>query len=105
LVGSGLGVEGFGSPDAIGSGVGFGAGLAIVTTPLFQTVFLPDFTQVNLVVLVPAFTTWVIPALAHAAPAFGVAAWAGVISPASKRVLATTTVKSLRIESPSKVPE
>ncbi len=55
VVGLGVGVEGFGSPDAIGFGAG--AGLAIVTTPLFQTSFLPDFTQVNLVDLVPAFTT------------------------------------------------
>jgi len=51
-----------------GLGVGFGA--ALIATPLFQTSFAPDLTQVNFFPDAVA----VVPALVHFAPALGVAA-------------------------------
>ncbi len=61
-VGDGYGVGGgIGAGDGVGvaSGVGF-----LIATPLFQTSFLPDFTQVNLMPLM----VLVCPALLQVVP-------------------------------------
>jgi hypothetical protein len=51
-VGVGVGVgSGVGDGEGVGVGVTTGVGF-LITTPLFQTSFLPDFTQVYLVPLV-----------------------------------------------------
>jgi hypothetical protein len=67
IVGAGVGVGvtvGVGVGSGVGDGVGVGVGVAtgvgfLIATPLFQTSFLPDFTQVYLIPLVvlvwPAF--------------------------------------------------
>jgi hypothetical protein len=69
-VGVGVGTgEGVGS-TGLNTGFGDGFGAALITTPLFQTSFVPDLTQVN---FFPAFVA-VAPALVHLAPALGVAA-------------------------------
>jgi hypothetical protein len=52
------------------TGLGDGFGAALIATPLFQTSFVPDLTQVN---FFPAFVA-VAPALVHLAPALEVAA-------------------------------
>ena len=79
-LGEGVGVAvGLGDGDGDGVGVcstglkigspdGFGA--AVITTPLFQTSFVPDLMQVNFLPEAVA----VAPALVHLAPALGVAA-------------------------------
>jgi len=80
-VGDGSGVGGsvgVGEGEGEGSGVGVAVGVAtgvgfLIATPLFQTSFAPDLTQVNffppVVAVEPTFT--------HLAPALGVAAWTG----------------------------
>ena len=75
-VGVGVGV-GVGIGVGVGVGVGIGSGVGVATgegfliaTPLFQTSFVPDLTQVN---FFPAAVA-VDPALVHLAPALGVAA-------------------------------
>jgi hypothetical protein len=80
VVGVGVGVKvGIGLSVGVGSGVedGEGEGVTVATgdgfltaTPLFQTSFAPNLTQVN---FFPDAVT-VVPALAHLAPALGVAA-------------------------------
>jgi predicted membrane protein len=51
-VGVGVGVgSGVGVGEGVGVGVGVGVGF-LIATPLFQTSFLPDLTQVNLMPLV-----------------------------------------------------
>jgi hypothetical protein len=67
-VGSGVGV-GVGS-TGLNTGFGDGFGAALIATPLFQTSFVPDLTQVNFLPEAVA----VVPAFVHFAPAFGVAA-------------------------------
>jgi hypothetical protein len=67
-VGTGLGV-GVGS-TGLSTGLGDGFGAALIATPLFQTSFVPDLTQVNFLPEAVA----VAPALVHLAPALGVAA-------------------------------
>jgi hypothetical protein len=88
-VGIGIGVDvgvGVGVGFGVGSGVGEGEGVGVATgegfliaTPLFQTSFVPDLTQVN-------FFVAVAPALVHLAPALGVAAWTGVARVKSKTI-------------------
>ncbi len=69
-VGTGVGVGvGVGS-TGLNTGFGDGFGAALMATPLFQTSFAPDLTQVNFFPDAVA----VVPALAHLAPALGVAA-------------------------------
>ena len=69
-VGVGLGVgSGVGDGEGVDVGVATGAGF-LITTPLFQTSFLPDLTQVNFFPLAVA----VAPTFVHLAPALGVAA-------------------------------
>jgi hypothetical protein len=69
-IGAGVGV-GVGIGVGVGSGVGVITGEGfLITTPLFQTSFVPDLTQVNFFPLAVA----VVPALLHLAPALGVAA-------------------------------
>jgi hypothetical protein len=67
-VGAGVGV-GVGS-TGLNTGFGDGFGAALIATPLFQTSFVPDLTHVNFFPDAVA----VVPALAHLAPALGVAA-------------------------------
>jgi len=67
-VGTGVGV-GVGS-TGLNTGFGDGFGAALIVTPLFQTSFVPDLTQVNFFPDAVA----VAPALVHLAPALGVAA-------------------------------
>ena len=67
-VGVGVGSE-VGDREGVGVGVATGAGF-LITTPLFQTSFLPDLTQVNFFPLAVA----VAPTFVHLAPALGVAA-------------------------------
>ncbi len=67
-VGTGVGV-GVGS-TGLNTGFGDGFGAALMATPLFQTSFAPDLTQVNFFPDAVA----VVPALAHLALALGVAA-------------------------------
>jgi hypothetical protein len=67
-VGSGVGV-GVGS-TGLNTGFGDGFGAALIATPLFQTSFVPDLTQVNY--LPDALA--VVPTFVHFAPALGVAA-------------------------------
>ncbi len=73
-VGVGVGVAvgvavGVGS-TGLKTGLVDGFGAALMTTPLFQTSFVPDLTQENFLPDAVA----VVPALAHLAPALGVAA-------------------------------
>ena len=73
-VGVGVGV-GVGDGSGVGIGVATGDGVAtgnglVIATPLFQTSFVPDLTQVNFLPDAVA----VVPALVHLAPALGVAA-------------------------------
>lgn len=69
-VGLGIGVVvGVGS-TGLKTGLGDGFGAAVITTPLFQTSLLPDFTHVNFLPEAVA----VAPDFVHLAPAFGVAA-------------------------------
>ena len=71
-VGVGTGVSdgvGVGS-TGLKTGLGDGFGAALIATPLFQTSFVPDLTQVNFFPDAVA----VAPALVHLAPALGVAA-------------------------------
>jgi hypothetical protein len=69
-VGVGVGVgSGIGDGEGVGVGVATGDGF-LIATPLFQTSFVPDLTQVNFFPLAVA----VVPALLHLAPALGVAA-------------------------------
>ena len=63
-VGSGVGVGVASTGLKTGFGDGFGA--ALIATPLFQTSFVPDLTQVNFLPDAVA----VVPALVHLAPAF-----------------------------------
>jgi len=79
-VGTGLGV-GVGS-TGLNTGLGDGFGAALITTPLFQTSFVPDLTQVNFLPEAVA----VAPALVHLAPALGVAAWTGAARVRSKAI-------------------
>jgi len=65
----GLGV-GVVEADVDGVGIGDLVTTGVITTPLSQSNFLPDLTQVN---FFPAETA-VVPAFLQAAPAFGVAA-------------------------------
>jgi hypothetical protein len=67
-VGTGVGA-GVGS-TGLNTGFGDGFGAALIATPLFQTSFVPDLTQVNFLPDAVA----VVPAFVHLAPAFGVAA-------------------------------
>ena len=74
--------------EVIVAGVGFGLELAVgdcegvgdTFTPLFQTNFLPDLTQVNFL----SFAIALVPNFEHAVPGLGVAALPGVFSPAVK---------------------
>jgi hypothetical protein len=69
-VGVGVGVgSGIGDGEGVGVGVATGDGF-LIATPLFQTSFVPDLTQVNFFPEAVAVT----PALVHFAPALGVAA-------------------------------
>lgn len=68
-LGDGLGV-GVVEADVDGVGIGDLVTTGVITTPLSQSNFLPDLTQVN---FFPAETA-VVPAFVQAAPAFGVAA-------------------------------
>jgi hypothetical protein len=69
-VGLGVGVAvGVGS-TGLKTGLGVGFGAALTATPLFQTSFAPDLTQVNFFPEAVA----VVPALVHFAPALGAAA-------------------------------
>ena len=69
-IGLGLGV-GSGVEDGEGEGVTVATGDGFLTaTPLFQTSFAPNLTQVNFLPDAVA----VVPALVHLAPALGVAA-------------------------------
>jgi hypothetical protein len=67
-VGVGVGV-GSGVGEGVGVGVNTGVGF-LIETPLFQTSFVPDLTQVNFFPLAVA----VAPTFAHLTPALGVAA-------------------------------
>ena len=75
-VGDGVGDEsGTGDGEDTGVGIGVGIGFAtgegdLIATPLFQSNFVPDLTQVN---FLPAAVADA-PALVHLAPALGVAA-------------------------------
>jgi hypothetical protein len=70
VVGVGVGVgSGVGVGEGAGVGVATGDGF-LITTPLFQTSFDPDLTQVNFFPLAVA----VAPTFVHLAPASGVAA-------------------------------
>ena len=79
-VGVGVGV-GVGDGSGVGVGVATGAGF-FIATPLFQTSFVPDLTQVNF--FPPAVA--VVPALVHLAPALGAAAFSGVARVRSKTI-------------------
>jgi hypothetical protein len=68
VVGTGVGV-GVGS-TGLNTGIGDGFGAALTATPLFQTSFVPNLTQVN---FFPPKVA-VDPAFVHFAPALGVAA-------------------------------
>ena len=69
-VGVGVGVgSGVGDGEGVGVGVATGVGF-LIATPLFQTSFDPDLTQVNF--FPPAVA--VAPTFVHLAPALGVAA-------------------------------
>jgi hypothetical protein len=67
-VGTGVGVGV--SSTGLKTGLGDGFGAALIATPLFQTSFVPDLTQVNFLPDAVA----VVPAFVHLAPALGVAA-------------------------------
>ena len=81
IVGVGVGVGmGVGVAEGVGEGVGEGSsglktglsdgfGAALIATPLFQTSFVPDLTQVNFLPDAVA----VVPALLHLAPALAAA--------------------------------
>jgi hypothetical protein len=70
VVGTGVGVGvGVGS-TGLNTGIGDGFGAALTATPLFQTSFVPNLTQVN---FFPPKVA-VDPAFVHFAPALGVAA-------------------------------
>ena len=75
----------------VGVVLGVGVGLDIVT-PLFQTNFLPYFTQVN---FFPADTA-VEPAFEQLAPAFGAAPYIGEVI-ANKKVIDRVKIRFLRI--------
>jgi len=89
-VGIGAGIEvgvGTGVGDGVGStglntGLGDGFGAALIATPLFQTSFVPDLTQVNFFPEADA----VVPALVHLAPALGVAALSGAVTARSSAI-------------------
>jgi hypothetical protein len=83
-VGAGMGVgEGVGVGSAgLKTGFRVGCGAALIATPLFQTNFVPDLTQVNFLPEAVA----VEPAFVHLAPALGVAAWTGVARVSIKRL-------------------
>ncbi len=89
-VGIGAGIEvgvGTGVGDGVGStglntGFGDGFGAALIATPLFQTSFVPDLTQVNFFPEADA----VVPALVHLAPALGVAALSGAVTARSSAI-------------------
>ncbi len=87
-VGVGVGVEvGVGSDVGVGVGVGVATGNGfLIATPLFQTSFFPDLTQVN---FLPAAVA-VAPTLVHLAPALGFAAWTGAAR-VSIKVIAINT--------------
>jgi len=74
--GVGIGVAegvGIGVAEGVGIGVAEGVGIGVgltIATPLFQSNFFPDLTQVN---FIPA-TTAVAPAFVQGAPAFALAA-------------------------------
>ena len=83
MVGEGVGVGvGVGAAEGVATGigegdaegdklmVGFGLGAAITVTPLLQTSFFPDLTQVN---VLPAYTCF-FPRELHELPALGLAA-------------------------------
>ena len=77
----------------VGSGVGVGIGVTtgvgfLITTPLFQTRFFPDLTQVNFFPTAVA----VAPALVHFDPALGVAAWTGATRDKSKKAESVSVV-------------
>ena len=89
-VGDGVGV---GVDDGVGvgstglnTGLGDGFGAALITTPLFQTSFVPDLTQVNFLPEAEAVN----PALVHLAPAL-TAAYAGAEIIKIERSSATKT--------------
>jgi hypothetical protein len=70
VVGTGVGVGvGVGS-TGLNTGIGDGFGATLTATPLFQTSFVPNLTQVN---FFPPKVA-VDPAFVHFAPALGVAA-------------------------------
>ena len=77
--GDGMGVKlGSGVGEALiaglGEGVGVDFGVALATTPLFHTNFLPDLTQVKVLPL----DTSLVPTLGQELPALGLAASATV---------------------------
>jgi hypothetical protein len=76
-VGSGIGVE-VGDGDTTGDGL-------MTATPLFQTSFVPDLTQVNFFPDAVA----VDPAFVHLAPALGAAALSGVARDTSNATITT----------------
>ncbi len=83
--GVGVGVcSGDGDGEGVGVGVTTGVGF-LITTPLFQTSFVPDLMQVN---FFPPEVA-VDPALVHLAPALGAAALSGVASDRSSATVMT----------------
>ena len=68
--------------EVIVAGACFGLELGVgdTFTPLFQTNFLPDLTQVNFL----SFAIAIVPSFEHVVPGLGVAALPGVFSPAVK---------------------
>ena len=102
----GSGVSGIGVGVAVGEGVGVGAGstglntgftsgfvAALTVTPLFQTSFVPDLTQVY---FFPADTD-VAPALVHLAPAL-TAAFEGALIRERERITDSNTSNFLRMK-------
>ena len=85
-IGVGFG-EGVGVGSAKGVGVGVDVGVTagsdfFIATPLFQTSFVPDLTQVNFLPEAVA----VEPTFVHLAPALGVAACTGAARASSKAI-------------------
>jgi hypothetical protein len=68
---------------------------------LFQTSFLPDLTQVYLVLE----TVWVIPALVQLAPGFAAGAALALIGAAIRSDTERTVTRTLRMDTPGSIYE
>jgi hypothetical protein len=84
--------EGVGDGECVGDGEGVGVGL-LIATPLFQTNFLPDLTQVN---FLPEAME-VDPALAQLAPVL-IAPIAGDVSKELIKAIETTKARVFFME-------